>query len=272
MSKKEIRIDRFSFPTRRAYDDADAFSFGHESCVLKFFFLTEQQNLLDFVMRQKAAGKETRLLTPFVPQSHLNGMKESIRSLLKMDCFRESVVIVNDLGMLRWLHQEEPQRELCLGRSFLFSFDYTPWGAKIMESEIPSVRDVVSQISFYDEEKEWFFRQFHVSELEVNYTAGTADSLRRIQKDGFRICAHASDFLYGVQRSCYFRRFGDGDGCLGTRCEQAVHLKLRQLWEVSGFYDKAAEIPFPETLYLRNNQICGNPTTRPAEWVDAIIE
>jgi hypothetical protein len=267
----EMRIDRLGFNVEKNYDNIQSFSIGHESCIIKFFKVIQQKNLLDFVKKQKKAGREIRVITPFVPEKHLDEMKEVIKRICKEECFQDSVIIVNDFGLMSYINRIDEDRKMCLGRSLLFCLDYAPWGHKIYENEPEQIQKVVSQISFYDDEKMEFYREYHVSEIEVNLTAGTIESLKEIQRAGFKVNVHNASFLYGTQRSCYIRRCSPEQNCCGTECEYAEELELDELWEAAGYYKKADDINFPNPLYLRGNQIYGKAYDIPCDYFDGII-
>ena len=271
MGTYEMRIDRLGFDIEQNYDTIQSFSIGHESCIIKFFKVIQQTDLLDFVRRQKEAGREIRIITPFVPEQHLDEMKEVIKSICKEECFKDSVIIVNDFGLMSYIHKIDENRKMCLGRSLLFSFDYAPWGHKIYENEPEKIQKVVAQINFYDDEKMEFYRGYHVSEIEVNLTAGTIDSLKEIQKAGFKVNVHKGSFLYGTQRSCYIRRCSAEQNCCGTECEYAEELEIEEFWGGAGYYKKPDDIAFPNPLYLRGNQICGKAHDIPCDCFDGII-
>ncbi len=271
MSTYEVRIDRLGFDTEKKYDNIQTFSMGHESCILKFFMIMRQRNLLDFVKKQKAAGRQIRIITPFVPQKHLDEMLETINRVCEEECFRDSVIVVNDFGLMSYIHRMDENRRICLGRSLLFSLDYAPWGRKIYENESEQIQKVISQVNFCDDEKMEFYRGYNVSEIEVNLTEATTESLKEVQKAGFKVNVHKESFLYGTQRSCYVRRYHPAQNCCGMECEYAEELELDELWGTMGYYKKTDDIEFPTPLYLRGNQIYGEAYDVSCDWADGVI-
>ena len=267
----EMRIDSLCFDTTKTYEDIRVFGFGHESCIQKFFFLTEKKNLMDFLLEQRRMGKEIRIVTPFVPERHLKRMKEVIIQLLKMECFYDSTIIVNDYGLMNFLHRTDRKIKICLGRCLLFSFSYAPWGEKMYEDESPDIRKVVSQISFYDQEKMEFFRNLHVEEIEVNCSLGIMESLKKIQDENFRVNIHLTDFLYGAQRSCYIRRQAHDGSCNGLECETPMEIRAEALWSDGEYYDIPAETEFPDLLYIRGNKIYGDAREMSYDWCNGLI-
>lgn len=257
MNRLEMRIDRYSFDTERDYDRFDSFSIGHESCAVKFFHIIQQANLLEFLKEQSAKGKEIRILTPFVPQSHISKMKSVLRDLFCDPMFKDSMVTVNDLGMMQYIHALEHNREICLGREMVFSFDFTPWGQLIYKNETENVQHIIKQVNFYDDIKMSFFKRFNVTSIESNLTSGTMESLMKIQNNGFRVYINDSFFLYGIQRSCYVRRQTPNGKCNQKICDQMKRISLSAQWEESGYYKNDAAAFFPSELFLRGNQICG---------------
>lgn len=272
MSTYELRIDGSTFDPVENVDTIQAFSIGHETCAVKFLQVTCQKSHLDFLEAQRQRGKEIRIVTPFIPQLYLDAVKERLQALFQQECFTNSVVIVNDLGLMCYIHKEDPARRVCLGRSLLFSFDYTPWGEAMSASESEAVKAVVRQVNFWDDEKLAFFRRFHVTEIEANLTAGTRDSLKKIQEAGFKVNVHKGSFLYGTQRSCFVKRFSrNPDACCEMECEGLERLELSELWEDANFYPRIEGMPFPEHLFLRGNQILGAERTTLCEDFDGII-
>lgn len=270
MSRKEIRIDQLNFHTEDEYDGIQSFSIGHESCILKFFRVIREPRLLDFVERQKSAGKQIRLLTPFLPERHLDEMKAVVRETLARPVFEGSVIIVNDLGLLHYLHRTDGTRQMRFGRSLMTCFDYAPWGRRIYENESPAIQKAVAQVSLYDDEKMDLFRRYQVAEAEADLTENSAESLRGLREAGFKVYVHRSSILYGTQRSCYIRRRSPTQTCGGIECERIEKLEPEQLWDSTGFYDVPPDAGFP-AMYLRGNQICGRAYDVPCDWADGII-
>lgn len=272
MSTYEIRIDGTRFHAEGNLDEMQVFSIGHETCAAKFLQVTHQKRLLDYLKVQERSGKEIRIVTPFIPQTYWDAVKERLQALFQQECFVDSVVVVNDLGLMSYIHKEDPGRRICLGRSLLFSFDYTPWGTDIYCSESKAVQTVVRQVNFWDDEKLSFFRSYHVTEVEANLTANTRESLKKVQKAGFKVNVHKGTFLYGTQRSCFVKRFSENPAtCCETECERLECLELSELWEAAGFHSKMDGMPFPEPLFLRGNQILGAARTALCEGFDNII-
>lgn len=271
MNTFEMRIDRLYFDTNSHYKNIQAFSFGHESCIIKFFKVIRNANLLQFLKSQKNAGKQLRIITPFVPEHHLDEVKNVVQEICSDSLFEDSIIIVNDFGLMNYIHQIDESRQLCLGRNLLACFDYAPWGHKIYESEPVYIQKIATQTSFYDDEKMAFFRQYNITEIEANLTESTTESLKAIQKAGFKINIYQSTFLYGIQRSCYIKRYHPNQACTGVECEYAEKLELDELWCGTGFYKAAENINFPSPLYLRGNQIYGEAHDIQCDWADNII-
>lgn len=270
MSCYEMRIDRLNFDTEGDYDGIQSFGIGHESCILKFFRVIQEPQLLDFIERQKREGKQIRIVTPFIPERHLDKMKAVLRETLMRPAFRASVIVVNDFGLMHYLHRIDGTRQICFGRSLMVCFDYAPWGRSIYENESPAVQKMVSQASLYDDKKMDFFRRCQVTEVEADLTEGSAASLRELQAAGFKINVHRSSILYGIQRSCYIRRRSCDQTCSGVECEQAEKLEVKQLWDSAEFHEISPDTNFP-VMYLCGNQVCGKAYDILCDWADGII-
>lgn len=271
MNAYEMRIDQLNFDTTASYGSITAFSIGHESCIIKFFKVIQNPILLKFVERQKKTGKQIRIITPFIPEKHLDKVKAIIKEVCYKQCFQNSVIIVNDFGLMNYIHRIDESRQMCLGRNLLVCFDYAPWGYKIYETETLSIQKVIAQVSFYDDEKMNFFKKYNITEIETNLTKATIESLKEIQKAGFKINVHQSSFLYGLQRSCYIKRYSTNQTCSGIECEYPETLELDELWCGAGFYRTNENIDFPLPLYIRGNQIYGKAYDIPCDWADRII-
>ena len=271
MNMYEMRIDQLNFDTTKIYNNIKSFSIGHESCIIKFFKVIQNEIFLEFIKNQYKAGKQIRIITPFVPERYLDKTKNLIIQLCHEKYFQDSIIIINDLGLMNYIHKIDPSRQMCLGRSLLACFDHAPWGHKIYEAELPHIQKVVAQVSFYDDEKINFFKQYHITEIETNLTEGSTESLKEIQKIGFKVNIYQSSFLYGIQRSCYIRRYNKNQTCTGIECESFEQLKLDKLWCGSGFYQMKENIKFPSPLYLHGNQIYGRTDNILCDWADRII-
>lgn len=271
MNAYEMRIDQLNFNTAAKYENISAFSIGHESCIIKFFKVIQNPILLKFLEGQKNAGKQIRIITPFVPEKHLDKTKAIIKEICNEQCFQNSIIIINDFGLMNYIHRIDKTRQMCLGRNLLACFDYAPWGHKIYETETLPIQKVIAQVSFYDDEKMDFFKQYNITEIETNLTDATIESLKEIQKVGFKINVIQSSFLYGIQRSCYIKRYSTNQTCSGMECEYPENLELDELWCGAGFYKMNENIDFPLPLYIRGNQIYSKSNNIPCDWADRII-
>ena len=270
MSCCEMRIDQLNFHTEANYEGIQLFGIGHESCVLKFIRVIRDLQLLELAERQKKFGKKIRIVTPFIPERHLGEMKTVLRETLARPVFEDCVVVVNDLGLMNYLHRIDERRQMCLGRGLIACFDYAPWGRSIYKNESPSIQKAVAQVSLYDDEEMALFRRYQVTEVEADLTEGSAESLKELQKEGFRIYVHRSSILYGTQRSCYIRRRSSDQTCSGIECERVEKMEPDQLWDSAGFFEIPPDTNFP-TMYLRGNQICGRAYDVSCDWADGII-
>lgn len=271
MKITEMRIDRYNFDITADYKKFNSFSIGHESCILKFFRIIQDPQFVNFLKKQKRYNKQIRILTPFVPQQHLLEMKAVLKQLLREDIFSESVIIVNDLGMLYYIHQLDPKRKICLGRTLVFSFDFTPWGELIYANESRAVQNVIKQVNFYDDIKITFYKQFNVMSLETNITPNTLDSLMKVNDSGIDIFIHESLFLYGIQRSCYIRRLSPTCRCDYKKCDQSMKISLASQWEECDIFLNDAAKYFPAVLFLSANQICGQARLKEEHPFNSII-
>lgn len=257
MKIKEMRIDKCSFDTNADYSSFESFSIGHESCIIKFLEIINNKDLCIFLQEQKNKGKDIRILTPFVPQSYLEKMKFTLRTLFRNSLFEESMIIVNDLGMMHYIHKVDPNRKICLGRTWTFSFDFTPWGELIYANESSSVQKVVKQVNLYDDIKIDYFKNNNVVALESNITANTVESLENIVNNGIDVYINCSYYLYGIQRSCYIRRFSHSNQCDYSKCDEYAKVSLRGQWEEGEIYCNETVNYFPSKLFMHGNQICG---------------
>lgn len=257
MNLYEMRIDRFNFDTSENYDKYNSFSIGHESCIIKFFKIIQNTKFISFLQDQKDKGKDIRILTPFIPQNYLNTMKMTLNNLFKKSLFSESIIIINDLGMLHYIHQLYPHRKFCLGRNLIFSFDFTPWGELIYANETSQIQQIIKQVNLLDNTKIIFFKKYNVTSLESNITPNTFCSLKQLNSLGLDVYINESFFLYGIQRSCYIRRNSPDNQCDYKKCDMCQKITLTNQWEECNFFLNETVKYFPSVLLLRGNQICG---------------
>lgn len=116
----ELRIDRLGFDVNKSYHNISSFSIWHESCVVKFFEIFRREPLLQFVREQWKLGRSAQILTPFVPERHLDETKCLLDRPFYQECFHDSVIIVNDLGLMRFVRERNPNRTM-RGKSYRLS-------------------------------------------------------------------------------------------------------------------------------------------------------
>lgn len=253
----EVRIDNRNFNVNADYSKYDSFSIGHESCIHKFWDIVNNKKNIEFLKVIKKEQKEIKLLTPFIPEKLWDDFSNRFKVLISSELFMNSVIIVNDLGLLTYVHKLETDRKFCMGRSLIFSFEYTPWGDMIYESEDESIKAIIKQLNFYDDDKINYYRKYNVSEIEVNYKPGIYDSIKNIEKKGIRVIVNKRDFLYGIQRSCEVKRKHNNRQDCQSLCDDKTRICLYKIWEQAEYYDPD-NISFPTELYISGNSITGN--------------
>jgi hypothetical protein len=87
--------------------------FGHEFCQR---LLPSKTGLREAVKQVSGRGLAFTLVTPFVTNAGLQRVQELVNELVTLTDAKSPEVVINDWGVLFWLHREHPKVPLAMGR------------------------------------------------------------------------------------------------------------------------------------------------------------
>ena len=167
-------LRRWGKPCERIY-------FGHEFCQRLF---PSPEQVLQAAEISAAKERTFTLVTPFVTNAGLQVVQSSVDALLK-NAPEGVEIVVNDLGVLNWLHREHPSVTLVLGR-LLTKQKRGPRILRIVDRLPAKAREHFERSNIDATHLSAFFKSMGVQRIELD------NLLQGIRREG------------GIQASLYY--------------------------------------------------------------------
>lgn len=142
----------------------DAVGIGSETCVYK---VPEYEEIKKAFIKLENAGIEAELITPFIPEEHLQRITDIVKNLINEK--RKFSLTVNDLGLLRKLDKEVPDKKLdiYIGHVYSTSFENCPWHEKVLSEESDFIREGWCQNNFTNDLLLEYIKKQGVTGIEI---------------------------------------------------------------------------------------------------------
>lgn len=240
-------------------DNYDVVSLGSENCFHQIPSFKKITDLLQSIDQDK----EVKIVTPFVPEESLDNMKKLLTDLAALQ--RKLSVVVNDIGILYFIHREKIDCfTVGVGRFLERSYSLIPWNEKILSDEKEYVRESFLQTNCSDHYKMEMYRGFGVKFFELNPLEHMEKSVESLKQNGFVVDVHFGNKIVAMSRSCPVKRYyKDQDlNVCPEKCNRSIHAKFKKKWimpyntetfEDSYKTDPELEKVFPE-LIIRGNK------------------
>lgn len=258
LNKVEIRVNNIADAMTYAKYEIDEIGIGNEGCILKVPAIEQIDALLSTI------DKPLKLILPFVPQKHIEKVKEFLKKIV--DRKRKISLVINDLGVLFYLQTLDTRNiEIIVGRFLDWSYSLVPWGGNILRNETSDVFQYATQSSLYDDKKLALLKGMKVTGIELNATTRNIEVSSEFKKAGFALYVHYGYNILATSRACPFRRMEDKIQC-SEDCSTLHEFSVKEKWMPSSTFtqgkagtqnyhkDNRMDHFFPK-MYLKNNMV-----------------
>lgn len=179
---------------------------GDDGCVHK---VPKSANAVKIRQEIEAAGFAFRLVTPKLPEMHIDDMIETVRHLFSLgDNFS---LTINDFGFLyACIKHSILPKTVTVGRTIARSQQDCPWLEHLHKDSRESVEKMRSQNNMFDAIKIDYFGNRNVSSIETNWHPHDSSSLIKSRERGLRVGIHWGYPSVAFARACptakYFRK------------------------------------------------------------------
>ena len=148
-------------------------SIGSEGCIRKIPDISTLIKIAEEVEHYK-------LVIPFVPQEHLNYVKNYLLSIIENKI--PIKLVVNDLGILFFLRGINYDKKVILGKMFDWSYSQIPWVDNVLRDESYMNRECFRTSKLFDKEKIELFKQLGVCGVELSISVETLQNEKIMQE------------------------------------------------------------------------------------------
>lgn len=253
-NKIEIRLNEVKNAQQYSKYNIDEIGIGNEGCLHKLPSFDEISNIV------KISKKRVKLILPFVPQRHLNMIKDLLLNITKENL--EIILVINDIGILSYLQTVNIRKlTLITGRFFDWSYSMIPWSNKILRNETNDTQKYAMQTSMLDDKKLNLLKSMNVNGLELNATEQNIALIEEFKNKGFELYLHSDYNLLSTSRACAFKRMTGKNECFGE-CNELHEISISEKWVPSSSFDNKTNFVednevkdlYPQ-LFMKNNMV-----------------
>lgn len=201
--KLELRISNYDLLDEYLKKDVNIIGFGDEYCEWAIFNVPCLKNLVERVIK---AGKRVRIVTSFTT----NECFESIVQLLEeLSLISEEIeFVVNDYGVLQYLHKKEINNKIIIGQMLNHSLEEYLWSDEIIERENEKVKNSWLYSNFGNESVIKYFKEkYHIIGGIFNLLPFGKKSAEVMQKANMQVNFSEKYYTMAVSRKCHQGKF-----------------------------------------------------------------
>lgn len=195
---------------------------------------------------------------PVVFEEYLEYFKNEIPRLKSINSAIK--FIVNDWGMLKYLHEIYPEEFICVGKGLSFTYGDCPWNEHIMEAEKPEYQEILKAHNMQNDDTISLLKEYNVDEIELSHLTILRRAYEKIKSHGFTVTVNKDFSIVSMSRACHYLRFMDkldikGKGC-SEICSSPLVLKTSQYYDMSQTEHKSiserTDQLQPEMIFIHN--------------------
>lgn len=248
---------------------------GHESC--PYFYRQEDVDTL--IDHAESYGLAVKVNVPIVFEDYLDYFKKETVRLTEN--YPSVKLIVNDWGMLYYLHGIYPDKKFAAGLGISFSYADCPWNFHIVEEEHEKYRKMLETHNFDSSVMLQTLFDLGVNEIIMGDMDILEDSYRRISEFGMMITINKNVNIVTISRACHILRILGKTGEKGVGCSK--YCRGRTIIKGTHYYDMALNIHSiiseetsamqPEMYFYSNILFARNPAaSASSRYASAVIE
>lgn len=261
--KKELRLSNIhQLDSIVDIDRYDSIGIGSESC---FHKMPDPKTLADVLNALSARGMAYRIITPFIPQRHLERAQRLLVYLAENISDEAINLTINDMGLFHFLKKQNIAQRFALyfGRLLVSTRAQTPWINLISKLEEEKIAHTTTQNSAMYHLYIDFLLNNNICGIESNVLEPERESLQKLKDKGLAIIGHADQALCAVSRVCPTARFyGKPVPSCTACCDRELRLQLNKILSIrtrEEIQDDRAKEVMPNLLVHGNTYLFNKP-------------
>lgn len=229
---------------------------GHENCP-QYYRQSNVNEMIDYALEN---GLDVKLNIPVLFEDFLQEFKDIADEIVaKYD--QKVKIVVNDWGLLFYLHGKYPDLRFCAGKGISFSYGDNPWNEHILLAEKEKYQEALKSVNMENEDTIAALRELGVDEIEMGDLELSEHAYKHLSDMGFTITVNKWMSIATMSRACHCLRFLDKVDEMGKciqYCTKPITVSIKQYFDMAETKNKPVS---PETKQIQPDMyIDGNIT------------
>ncbi len=234
----------------------DGVVLGHENCPVYY----RQSNISEMIDYALNNGLKVKVNIPVLFEDYLEEFKEVADKIVEK--YNTKVkIIVNDWGILYYLHNKYPDLTFCAGKGISFSYGDNPWNEHILLAEKEKYQEALKSSNMENEDTICALKELGVDEIEMADLKLSENAYKHLANEGFTITVNKWMSIATMSRACHCLRFLNKVEKMGNciqYCTKPIVVSIKQYFDMAETKNKPVS---PETKKIQPDMyIDGNIT------------
>lgn len=202
---------------------------GHENC--PHFY--RQMKIDEMIHLALDAGLKVKVNIPVLFEEYLQEFLSEADRLL--NTYSSVKLVVNDWGLLYYLHQNHPKRRFVAGKGISFTYGDNPWNEHILLAEKEKYREMLKAHNMENPDTVDELKKLGVDEIEMSDLALSEKAFAHIKEEGFTVSVNRKMSVVTMSRSCHCLRFLNKTQEMGNciqHCTKNIVISIQQYFDM----------------------------------------
>ena len=204
---------------------------GHENCP-QYYRQSPVREMIDYALDN---GLDVKLNIPVLFEKYLQEFKDVAEDIIEK--YADKVkIIVNDWGLLYYLHCKYPDMKFAAGKGISFSYGDNPWNEHILLAEKEKYQEALKASNFENIHTIEALKELGIDEIEMGDLELSERAYKHLSEMGFFIILNKYMSIATMSRACHCLRFLDKLDEMGDcikYCSKPISLSIRQYYDMA---------------------------------------
>lgn len=203
---------------------------GHENC--PHFY--RQLDIDKMIQISIDSGLDIRVNIPVLFEEYLQEFENEAERLINK--YPDIKIIVNDWGILAYLHERYPEAKFTAGKGISFTYGDNPWNEHILLAEKEEYREILKAHNMENPDTITALKELGVDEIELSDLEMSYQAYKNLKSNGFKLLVNKNMSVVTMSRACHCLRFLDKHSEMGNcinYCTEKIVLSIQQFFDMA---------------------------------------
>lgn len=209
--------------------DINAVIIGHENCP-HFYKQSKVDEMIQWTLEAKL---DVKVNIPVLFEEYIDDFKIEVNRIIMT--YPEVKLIVNDWGILNYLHEKYPKKKFAAGKGISFTYGDNPWNEHILMAEKEKYREILMAHNMENPDTIEELKRLGINEVELSDLAMSEKACERLKEEGFIVSVNKGMSVVTMSRACHCLRFVDRCSEIGNcidYCNKSITLSIQQYYDM----------------------------------------